>query len=247
MTGATSSHTPSLLGRGDTRVEARPCQGWGVMLPLSHCPVRRQPVAKPTGNMLLPSALSHAPNLALSWARGKVTRPWCCRSTCWWSPRTPTAPATSGRSLWTSPTTSSATAPPRATTLGGRGPGRVGGAGAGPRQGGRGRAWGQGQQGAGRPGAASPAARHPAPAARPSSAAMLLPPCLSSTTTGLSLAAATKRAPRAPRARPSGASVPAVPTSLAETAPAVPPATGASPAAGVSTSVHGLPGEEGDT
>lgn len=36
---------------------------------------------------------------------------------------------------------------------------------------------------------------------------------------------------------PLGASAPAVPTSLAETAPAVPPATGASPAAGVSTSV----------
>lgn len=81
----------------------------------------------------------------------------------------------------------------------------------------------------------------PAPAARPSSAVMRPPPCPSSTTTGLGLAAATKRAPRAPRARLSGASVPAVPTSLAETAPAAPPATGASPAAGVSAQSTGSP------
>lgn len=50
---------------------------------------------------------------------------------CWWSPRRPTAPATSERSLWTNLMTSSASAPARATTSGGLGAGRGAGAGLG--------------------------------------------------------------------------------------------------------------------
>lgn len=50
---------------------------------------------------------------------------------CWWSQRTPTAPATSGKSPWTSPTTSSTSAPPTATTSGGLGSRQGGGVGAG--------------------------------------------------------------------------------------------------------------------
>lgn len=110
---------------------ARPCQGQGVTLPRSGLP--SQPVASREAHWKRAPALalSHAPNPGLCWARGKVTRPWCSRSTSWWSPKTPTAPATSGRSPWTNPTTSSASAPRRATTSGGRGSGRAGGAGAG--------------------------------------------------------------------------------------------------------------------
>lgn len=118
---------------------ARPCQGQGVTLPRSGPP--SQPVASREAHWKRAPALalSQAPNPGLCWARGKVTRPWCSRSTSWWSPKTPTAPATSGRSPWTNPTTSSASAPRRATTSGGRGSGRAGGAGPGGR--GRGGAW----------------------------------------------------------------------------------------------------------
>lgn len=65
---------------------------------------------RPPGNVLLPAI--------------PLTRPWCPRSTCYWSLRMPTAPATSGRSPLTSPMTSSATAPPTATMSGGRGSGQ---------------------------------------------------------------------------------------------------------------------------
>lgn len=80
----------------------------------------------------------------------------------------------------------------------------------------------------------------PAPPAHPPSAAVLPPPSHSFTTTGLGRVAATRWAPWAPHASLLGASVPAVPMSSAATAPAVPPATGASPVAGVSTPVPGV-------
>lgn len=81
---------------------------------------------------------------------------------------------------------------------------------------------------------------HPAPAAHPCSAATLPPPCPSSTTTGPGLAAATRPGPRAPPVSALGASAPAGPMSSAVTAPAVPLATGASPAADVSAQGWGL-------
>lgn len=81
----------------------------------------------------------------------------------------------------------------------------------------------------------------PAPPAHLPSAAAPPPPSRSSTTMGLGRAAATRWAPWAPHVSLLGASVPAAPTSSAATAPAVPPATGASPIAGVSTPVLGVP------
>lgn len=110
-----------------------------------------------------------------------------------------------------------------------------------------------------RPGASltSPLPLNLAPAARLCSAGMLPPPCLSSTTMGPYPVLATRWVPQAPHVNPSGASVPAGATSLAVTAPAAPPATGASPSADVSNqcSEHrakcaeplGLPGEWGCT
>lgn len=86
-------------------------------------------------------------------------------------------------------------------------------------------------------GLALPAARVAAPGAPPHSAKTPLPHCLSSITTGLCLVAATRWVPQAPHVTPLGASVPAGPMSSAATAPAVPPATGAFQAAGVSTRV----------
>lgn len=101
----------------------------------------------------------------------------------------------------------------------------------------RGPGWGQGARG--RELASHLLLPQPAPRARPRSVVMLPLLSLSSITTGLGLAAATKWGPRAPRVSPLGASVPAGPTSSAVTVPAVPLATGASPVVGVSTRGHG--------
>lgn len=111
--------------KGTQHPPALPCPGRGCgASSASAAQSERGRSQRPPGNVLLPASPGSPLTRALCWALGKMTRLWCLRSTCWWSLRMPTAPATSGRSPWTSPMTSSATVPPTATMSGGLGSGQ---------------------------------------------------------------------------------------------------------------------------
>lgn len=117
---------------GQPRQSPRPCQPRRGLAPSGDA--GSVLAARPDGGRLQrplelscsQQALALFPDMGPLLGSWEVTRPWCPRSTCWWSLRTPTAPATSGRSPWTSPTTSSASVPATATTSGGRGSGLAG-------------------------------------------------------------------------------------------------------------------------